>query len=85
MLKKFNGVPNSLPSGSWCNTKEAAAKIGIHHATLQNYRKDGFLEPRTHYIKVSQGKTSPILWNTEQILLRMAEFTAPPAPTATGN
>ena len=78
MLKNFNGEkPNSLPSGSWCNTKEAADKLQIHYQTLQQLRKDGLLLPRTHFIRVTNTKTSPILWNIDQIMLRMADFAAP--------
>ena len=76
MLKKFNGeIPNnSLPSGSWFNTKEAADKLHIHFHTLQRLRKDGLLQPRLHYIQVTNTKTSPILWNIDQIMLRMGDF-----------
>jgi|TARA_B100000242_G_scaffold36046_1_gene21437 hypothetical protein len=79
MLKKFNGeIPNnSLPSGSWFNTKEAADKLHIHFHTLQRLRKDGLLQPRLHYIQVTNTKTSPILWNIDQIMLRMGDFAAP--------
>jgi len=79
VLKKFNGeIPNnSLPSGSWFNTKEAADKLQIHFHTLQRLRKDGLLQPRLHYIQVTNTKTSPILWNIDQIMLRMADFAAP--------
>ena len=79
MLKKFNGeIPNnSLPSGSWFNTKEAAEKLQIHFATLQKLRKDGLLQPRTHYIQVTNTRTSPILWNIDQIMQRFGDFAAP--------
>ena len=78
MLKKFNGEkPNSLPSGSWFNTKEAAEKLHIHFQTLQQLRKDGLLQPRTHYIRVTNTRTSPILWHIDQIMLRMGDFAAP--------
>ena len=78
MLKKFKGEkPNSLPSGSWFNTKEAADKLHIHFHTLQRLRKDGLLQPRLHYIQVTNTKTSPILWNIDQIMLRMGDFAAP--------
>ena len=51
----------------------------LHDAfqTLQRLRKDGLLQPRLHYIQVTNTRTSPILWNIDQIMLRMADFAAP--------
>ena len=78
MLKTYKGEkPNSLPSGSWFNTKEAAERLQIHYKTLLKLMYDGYLEPKSHFIRVGSGARSPYLWNIDQIMLRMADFAAP--------
>ena len=80
-MKKLNTTGklnnNSLPSGSWHKTAEAAEKLQIHYKTLQNLMYDGFLEPRVHFIRVGSGVRSPYLWNVDQIMLRMGDFASP--------
>ena len=66
-----------LSDGPWLKTHSAAEELGIHFKTLYQLKKDGFLEPVTHFIRASAGKKAPILWNIEACKEVQARFAAP--------
>ena len=61
-----------MTDDDWKGSREMAQLLGIHRATLQKLRRDGFLKEKQHWIKKNPLSTrGDFIWHKVRTLMRM--------------
>lgn len=68
---------------SWVSIGAASESLQIGQATLHRLKDHQLLEPGTHWLRTTPGKTSKILWNPNKIREAMAAWSKPNQQQAT--
>jgi hypothetical protein len=67
-----------LSDGEWVDISRACSDLSIGRATLHRMKDRGLLQPGMHWLRITPGKSSRILWNPLSIRKAMAGWSMAP-------
>lgn len=61
-----------MKNEDWIGSREMAECLGIHRATLQKLRREGFLKEKQHWIKKNPlSARGDFMWHEVRTMMRM--------------